>query len=95
MRGPLVYCLEETDNGPHLNSLVLPEKSSFVCEEVNELGGTVRIEADARRESQGSDELYTQTPPQLTSTRISAIPYYAWDNRDPGEMLVWLRREGV
>ncbi|WP_348631225.1 hypothetical protein [Mesorhizobium sp. M7A.F.Ca.CA.001.04.2.1] len=22
---------------------------------------------------------------------MTAIPYFAWDNREPGEMLVWLR----
>ncbi|WP_353829525.1 hypothetical protein, partial [Mesorhizobium sp.] len=22
---------------------------------------------------------------------ITAVPYFAWDNRGPGEMLVWLR----
>ncbi|WP_352779119.1 hypothetical protein [Mesorhizobium sp. M0913] len=22
------------------------------------------------------------------------MPYFAWDNRDPGDMLVWLRSAG-
>ena len=26
-----------------------------------------------------------------TQTKLTAVPYFAWDNREPGEMLVWLR----
>ncbi|MFC1570140.1 hypothetical protein ACFL4L_07890 [bacterium] len=25
--------------------------------------------------------------------RLSAIPYYAWPHRGPGEMAVWLKRK--
>jgi hypothetical protein len=25
------------------------------------------------------------------ATPIKPVPYFAWDNRSPGEMLVWLR----
>ena len=36
-------------------------------------------------------ELYRTEPPAKRPVRIRAVPYYAWDNRDPGEMLVWVR----
>ena len=26
--------------------------------------------------------------------KITAIPYYAWDHREPGEMIVWVRQDG-
>jgi DUF1680 family protein len=29
--------------------------------------------------------------PQDTTAKVTAIPYYAWANRDPGPMRVWLR----
>ena len=32
------------------------------------------------------DKPSTRKPVQVT-----AVPYYAWDNRDTGEMRVWLR----
>ena len=25
---------------------------------------------------------------------ITAIPYYAWDHREPGAMAVWVRQDG-
>nr|WP_235271367.1 hypothetical protein [Halorubrum saccharovorum] len=27
------------------------------------------------------------------SARLTMVPYYAWDNRDPGAMQVWTRAE--
>ncbi|MHC4404839.1 MAG: hypothetical protein ACYTG0_34760, partial [Planctomycetota bacterium] len=26
--------------------------------------------------------------------QITAVPYYAWDRREPGEMIVWVRQDG-
>jgi len=26
--------------------------------------------------------------------KVTAVPYYAWDHRKPGEMIVWVRQEG-
>ena len=37
------------------------------------------------------DELYRRRPAPAAPVRITAVPYFAWDNRAPGEMLVWLR----
>ncbi|MBL8654166.1 MAG: hypothetical protein JNJ97_08185, partial [Alphaproteobacteria bacterium] len=36
-------------------------------------------------------DLYRQAPVARKPSAIKAVPYYAWDNRDKGEMLVWLR----
>ncbi|WP_352473013.1 hypothetical protein [Mesorhizobium sp. M0085] len=27
----------------------------------------------------------------MEEAKLAAVPYFTWDNRDPGEMLVWLR----
>jgi uncharacterized protein len=91
-RGPLLYCLEEADNGPFLNSLLLSEESRFVCEAAAELGGATVIDADGLREEvPGDGALYSLVPPKLTAGSLRAVPYYAWDNRCPGKMLVWIR----
>jgi DUF1680 family protein len=29
----------------------------------------------------------------MVPVQIRAVPYFAWDNRAPGEMLVWLREQ--
>jgi hypothetical protein len=38
--------------------------------------------------------LYRADAPRFENAPIKAIPYFAWDNREPGEMLVWIR-EGI
>lgn len=93
MRGPLVYCLEEQDNGSALNSIRLDRGNAFRCEPVDAVGGMMVLTAPAVRERAVSDgDLYTTPDSRIESTTIRAIPYYAWDNRAPGEMLVWLRQ---
>ncbi|WP_395679443.1 glycoside hydrolase family 127 protein [Inquilinus sp.] len=93
-RGPLVYCLEGVDNGVPLNSLVLPADAALTPrEDPGLLGGVVALEGEARAQpaSDWGDDLYRTAPPPEHPVRIRAVPYYAWDNRDPGEMLVWVR----
>jgi len=33
------------------------------------------------------------SPTETTTAPVTAVPYYAWDNREPGEMRVWIRRD--
>jgi hypothetical protein len=92
-RGPLVYCLEAIDQSVPLHHLRLPPQGGFDSQyEPDLLGGVVAIHglANTVDDSQWGKALYRQQEPQLESVSIKAIPYYAWDNRDPGEMLVWL-----
>ena len=35
--------------------------------------------------------LYRADPPATEPARFKAVPYFAWDNRAPGDMQVWLR----
>ena len=51
MRGPLVYCLEEVDNGEALNSLVLTDDAAFDIVSVDGLTGHLGITSSALRES--------------------------------------------
>ncbi|WP_062119064.1 glycoside hydrolase family 127 protein [Aureimonas sp. AU40] len=94
-RGPLVYCLEETDNGAHLHSLLLDRQSAFRCEEAADLGGAVCLVAEGVRETAAGEALYTPQEPAREQAVLRAVPYHAWDNREGGEMLVWLRQEGA
>ena len=93
-RGPLVYCLEGIDNQGPLNRISLSRAAAIdVRFEENLLGGVVTLRAPAVAEV--SDDwpriLYRPEPPRTDPMSIKAVPYYAWDNREPGEMLVWLR----
>ncbi len=93
MRGPLVYCLEGMDQSVPLEDLYLPRDTRFdTSYDPNRLDGMITIHGRALaidRESWGS-ELYRTKPPGMQETTFTAIPYFAWDNRVPGKMRVWL-----
>ncbi|OPZ24946.1 MAG: Non-reducing end beta-L-arabinofuranosidase [Lentisphaerae bacterium ADurb.BinA184] len=93
MRGPLVYCFEECDN-PAVLSLTLPRRARLSARFVpGLLGGVSVIEGQGLQvASEGwQNQLYRPAAALATRpARIRAIPYYAWDNRQPGAMTVWL-----
>ena len=86
---------EEFDNDKDLNNIVLPQSSRlFVKTYRNLFGGIPVITAKAqRRNTSGWDRtLYRPAGSSLfQDTVITAIPYFMWANREPGEMLVWIR----
>ncbi|TGP87490.1 MULTISPECIES: glycoside hydrolase family 127 protein [unclassified Mesorhizobium] len=93
-RGPLIYCVEATDNDTSLHRLTLPRTAGIEAhDEPDLLGGVVTLAATAQADAGDGwqDGLYRSEPPAKVETRLTAIPYFAWDNREPGEMLVWLR----
>jgi uncharacterized protein len=98
-RGPVVYCLEgvDHDNVP-LDNIILrgdvPATDVFTPEARPELlGGITVLQGSGvlAEEPAWGEELYRAKPSQYKSINLTAIPYYAWDNRAPGEMRVWLR----
>jgi hypothetical protein len=94
MRGPLLYCLESADNSVSLNRLRAPDPARFECRfEPELLGGitTLSARAEADATADWAQTLYRTEPVKTEAAPIKAIPYFAWDNREPGEMLVWLR----
>lgn len=93
-RGPVVYCLEEIDNGKKLWNLLLNADSDFdVRFESDLLNGVVTISAQGIRESQpsGDNSLYSTNEKEVTDVELKFIPYYSWCNRGVGEMMVWVR----
>jgi len=101
MRGPLLYCVEQVDNpGFDLRDIVLPAEASFsVRSRPDLLGGVAVLETLAEivpPDEDWAERLYRRARPRTdgpreTAENITAIPYYAWANRDPGPMRVWLR----
>jgi uncharacterized protein len=91
-RGPLVYCLEWPDNpGVRLHDLALADDAQPSYEPAPDLlGGIVVIKGDAVTLSTGAEG--EQDSPRQPFT---AIPYFAWANRGPGEMLVWIPTVGA
>jgi uncharacterized protein len=91
-RGPLVYCLEGCDNGADLDAVVLPRRARITVREAPRLlGGISTLHASGRREEPFDRNLYRTTPAKLHTVPLTAVPYFAWDNRKPGPMAVWMR----
>jgi uncharacterized protein len=85
-RGPVVYCLEGADNPLGVRNLCLSRTSQLSAHfEKDLLGGVTVVTGEALAVSRGEDGKLVRTP-----TPFRAVPYYAWDNRRPGQMLVWL-----
>ena len=90
-RGPLVYCLEAVDQKEPLASLYIPAASGFQAEKRSDLLGGVTVAkgtAEVAGDLDWSNALYQPAPP-VRKVNVTAIPYYAWDNRKPGAMRVW------
>jgi uncharacterized protein len=92
-RGPLIYCLEGIDNGGLLNRFRLPPDAELRYDVLPELLGgasVIRAEAEISDVRDWGEALYRAVPPSRRPAELTAIPYYLWDNREPGEMLVWI-----
>lgn len=97
-RGPIIYCLEEIDNGENLQQIYVDANKNNLDAEFDQdlLGGVVKLFGTAYRldTSRWKDDcLYAESKMGLTPIEVKAIPYYSWCNRKPGEMLVWINEK--
>lgn len=94
-RGPVVYCLEEADNGKDLHLLKMDENAQFETLEkqiATESVIAVRAQGWKQRQRPQDGKLYfAHTKTEYERTTLTWIPYYAWANRGEGEMQVWTR----
>ncbi len=92
MRGPVVYCLEDTDNPCYVDQVAIPKDAKFETEfRSNLLGGVTVVKVKGRQ--QGVVETDDGFRVESRDVDLTAIPYYAWDNREPGQMVVWVPAE--
>ncbi len=77
VRGPLVYCFEAADNDGRVLGRSLPNGMNFTAVRRPELLTGVTV-----LEGRGPGD----------NTILTAVPYFAWSHRGPGEMAVWLDR---
>lgn len=92
-RGPIVYCLEEVDNGPDIADIALPMTSELVVTtDKTPFAGVpvIRGAAVRRDKSAWGDELYRPAGTPAIPVVLTAVPYCMWANRGPGEMTVWI-----
>lgn len=86
-RGPLVYCVEGTDNDGKAWNIIVPEDTKFETIDYKVLDETVKAitaEVPVVTVMDGGESLKTE------KKKIVAIPYYTWANRGKNEMQVWL-----
>jgi DUF1680 family protein len=91
MRGPLLYCLEQVDNGPVLSRISLP-KDALLEEKYEKdlLGGVYTVTAQGERVLFRDSALYDGERPKREKFIMKFVPYYAWANREEGEMRVFV-----
>jgi len=89
-RGPLVYCAEFPDNaGFDVRSVLLNQSPKF------QLASSTIAETPITTLTTDAQVLKFNDEGALTtqSVRLTLIPYYAWNHRGRGSMLVWLPQE--
>lgn len=94
VRGPLVYCLEEIDNGKNLSALYVNTNQKVEVISENLFGGIIALEFQGKRIKETKwkeEELYATHPVELEEVHLRAIPYSYWNNRGMGEMCVWIK----
>ena len=98
MRGPVVYCLEETDNGKDLQKLLIDPELNVTVSDVNICGTPVKKltaagfrQLDAHIEKESEALYHVWKKPEFEKAELSYIPYYTWANRGENEMQVWTR----
>ena len=97
-RGPIVYCMEEVDNGDKLRQIRIDKNVSFTEEMSGEFGyDVVTLKADAKRiipsvsAPKPFGELYGEFSSfEEKEISLRLIPYYLWANRGENEMSVYI-----
>ncbi len=93
-RGPLVYCVEQADNDFDPWDLAIKASDEFtvVDQSINDMkikgikGGGIALSAGERTYERKESEGNRKGVP----VNFTAVPYYAWANRKPGPMIVWV-----
>jgi DUF1680 family protein len=86
-RGPIVFAAEWVDNPRgQVRNLLLPDREPLRAGfRPNLLRGVEVVQARGEALSRDANGALIRTPEEITF-----IPYYAWANRGPGQMMVWI-----
>ena len=93
-KGPLVYCLEEIDNGKNLSELYVDTTQKIEEKDSELFGGIIQLAFKGKRMEEAAwqqGELYGEHPLSLSDVTLKAVPYAYWNNRGMGEMAVWIK----
>lgn len=97
-RGPIIFCMEQLDQAeqalekfPLMSAKLAAESTSKY--EPNLLDGVVTLEhPGAIEQTSSASALYSSGTAKktVTNTSLKLVPYYAWANRAPSSMQVWI-----
>lgn len=95
-RGPIVYAAEQADNKAPLWSYEVDTKTkpnyAYDADLLNGVG-VVKVSADKVELDSTDADLYAEDGDQTSETvDMTLVPYYAWANREDGQMRVWLNK---
>ncbi|MCU0461582.1 MAG: glycoside hydrolase family 127 protein [Bacteroidales bacterium] len=87
-RGPLIYCAEWPDNNTgNVLNLVIDRDAEMSTEYVDKLLEGTQI---IRTTGWQTKKTLSGTIEKLPSEKLTLIPYALWNNRGPGQMMVWI-----
>ncbi|GAA2103725.1 glycoside hydrolase family 127 protein [Microlunatus panaciterrae] len=95
-QGPLVYCLEQADHVEDIRDLSLTGTEQWKRAPGPDLPGVEGLSTTASARTPSDLALYRPWQPGPDETRpadaaaLTAIPYFAWANREPGLMTVMI-----
>ncbi|WEJ88149.1 MAG: glycoside hydrolase family 127 protein [Klebsiella huaxiensis] len=96
-RGPLVYCLEQADNGEQLHNLQLPRDAQFSAFEGKGIfAHKTLLQAPGYKQTAENAENqalwnYDRAPSTRQQQTLTFIPWFSWANRGEGEMRIWVK----
>lgn len=88
-RGPIVFCLEGVDHGGKVLNIALSDDAQLAAEYRPDLLQGVTVLRGKGFAAQRSADGQVATAP----VEITAIPYFAWRHRGPGQMTVFIPRD--
>ena len=91
MRGPLVYCMEGADNAGDLFDYFVDAESTPELRFDPFFGANVLTFRATVSEKAPNAPLYAAAEAPRKETKAVFIPYYAFANRGPSDMAVWVR----
>ncbi len=89
-RGPVVYCMEEADNGPDLSAIELAADAEGAVVPSDAYYGIPVLELPARRRK-SFPALYRLRSSDTVPAVAKLIPYFAFANREICDMATWFR----
>lgn len=94
-RGPMVYCLESNDmpSGARVFDVAIPSTATFKPTPTTlDNAPITALETTGVRinDQQWDKTLYRPVSKQKKTIPLKLIPYYAWSNRGPSEMTIWV-----